>query len=687
MIHYLRAAGTSLILDARGAQVPQIVHWGMDLGPLSDAELVAVAGVAIPATAPNGVDVPQRLSLLPSVHDGWTGQPALIITPDPGPFTLRDVSAAERTLVVTCTAGPLMVTTTLELSPEGVLTAHHALHNGGEGTMQLTQAAVVVPLDAATSVEDLDFSGRWALERRPQRRRGAIGTWLRETRHGRGGHDAAFLPMSGTPGFSFRSGEVRAMHVAWSGDTRVWIDRSELGFTSFGGGERLNARTLGPADGYRTPDVVFAWSNAGIDGLSARLHPWVRSWSTIDRARPFTLNTWEAVYFKQSMEKLAPLVEAAAAVGIERFVLDDGWFHGRRDAHRALGDWSVDDTVWPDGLAPLTDLVTSRGMEFGLWFEPEMVNLDSDLARAHPDWVLNATDSPTWRWQYVLDLANPDVAEYLFTQMDARLRESPIRYVKWDHNRDLLVPDAHDQTVAFYGLLDRLRQAHPGVEFESCASGGGRIDLGVLRRVDRVWGSDTNDPLDRTLIHRWTGVLVPPEYLGAHVGDEVAHANARRSHLSMRLAVALLGNAGIESDVTKMSDRDRVALAAFGDEYKRLRSLIHGGVSVNADTADPSVIVRGVVSPERDHAVFTYAVIGPFATTLAEPLRPVGLDPDRIYEVRVLDFGAPARAAQGDPPPWFGQGVQLSGRALRYVGLSMPLMVPATAAVIELRAV
>ncbi|HEX4811446.1 MAG TPA: alpha-galactosidase [Nonomuraea sp.] len=226
------------------------------------------------------------------------------------------------------------------------------------------------------------------------------------------------------------------------------------------------------------------------------------------------------------LDRLLELADRAAAAGIERFVLDDGWFRHRRHDRAGLGDWYVDERVWPDGLRPLADRVRELGMQFGLWFEPEMVNPDSDLARAHPDWILGRSGRtpPPQRHQQTLDLARPEVFAYLLERLDTLAGEYALDSIKWDHNRDIAEPvhdgvaGVHAQTAATYRLLDELRRRHPALEIESCSSGGARVDYGVLARTDRVWTSDSNDALDRQAIQRWTGLLVPPERMGAHVG-------------------------------------------------------------------------------------------------------------------------------------------------------------------------
>lgn len=685
MIHHLRAAGVSVVVDSRGAKVPILVHWGADLGALTQNELAAFADAGVPAVAPSSIDVPFRHRLLPSIVDGWSGMPAV---------TMLGVDVMPRHVGTSQIAGVIesmsslaesMIATRIELTPTGVLLVEHSVRNTGAAALHLVSADVVLPIPARAR-EMLDFTGKWTRERQPQRLTPGLGTWLRESRHGRGGHDDALLMVAGTPGFGFRHGEVWSTHVAWSGDTRQWVERSPLGSTSLGAGERFESIALAPGAEYRTPVVVATWSADGLDGLSDRLHPWVRSWAPAPRPRPLTLNTWEAVYFDHSLEGLTPLVEAAASVGFERFVLDDGWFRGRTDDRRALGDWTVDPVHWPEGLSPLIDRVNDSGMEFGLWVEPEMVSLDSDLARAHPDWLLTDPASVTWRWQHVLDVSRDDVRAYLFERLDALLAEYPIRFLKWDHNRDLLVENTHEQVLGLYRLIDELRLAHPDVEIESCASGGGRIDLGMLRRVDRFWTSDSNDPLERQRIQRHTGILVPPEYLGSHVGDARAHTTGRVSTMAFRLATALFSHAGAEADLTKLPAADLEALRTWARVYKDHRALLHTGTVVRADAAEDAVLIHGVVSADRREALFSYAVMDAFDSALPPAMACPGIDPALSYRVEIVDLGATPTTIQDAAPPWTAGGVTLPGTAIRAGALAMPLLAPGNAVVVSLRA-
>ncbi|WP_370545110.1 alpha-galactosidase [Herbiconiux sp. VKM Ac-1786] len=713
-IHHLRAAGSSIVLDARGTAVPAVLHWGADLGALSPAELESFADSLVPAVGPSSIDEPSRPSLLPAVVDGCSSRPGLAGFGLPGgaPAALRleavevlSPSAVRVVLVPRGAAGhPVRVEIDLELTPHGVLQSRAAVQNLGDTPFALDTLELALPLPGRAR-ELLDFSGRWPRERQPQRRAMEHGTWLRESRHGRPGHDDAFLLVAGTPGFGFRSGEVWAVHLAWSGDKRLFAEASATGRQSLGGGELLSPGeiVLAPGERYRSPSLVAAHSDQGLDGLTARLHAHARAQSpTGTEPRKVMLNTWEAVYFDHDLERLEALADAAASVGVERFVLDDGWMLGRTDDRRALGDWVVDPEKWPAGLHPLIDHVTTLGMDFGLWVEPEMVSLDSEVARAHPEWVIGlepgaaagdpASPAPapapvSWRWQHVLDLANPAAFEHVLGQLVTLLREYPIAYLKWDQNRDLLGGSAHRQTAASYRLMDALRERFPGLEIESCSSGGGRVDLGVMARTDRVWPSDTNDPLERQGIHRFTSLVVPPECFGAHLGAATAHTTGRTHELSFRLATALFGHAGIEWDLTRASAEERAAVAHWIEVYKASRELLRTGTTVRADGPDPALWTHGVVAPDRSHGLFAVVTVAATREAVPAPVTLPGLDDSLSYRVEPVLLGGGPRLIQDAPPPWWlDGGVTATGRQLALVGLPMPLLAPEQSLVLRVTA-
>jgi alpha-galactosidase len=540
-------------------------------------------------------------------------------------------------------AAGLALRTELAALPGGALRARHVLTNSGSGPYVVDGLEVSVPIPD-DHLELLDFTGRHEGERRPQRHVLADGAWVRESRGGRPGLDSPTLLVAGQVGFGFGAGRVLGLAVATSGNSVLGVQRSGDEPASLFGGELLlpGEVVLGPGESYATPWVFVVTADDGLDGLAAALHAWQRSLPAHPATQPVTLNVWEAVYFDHDLERLRALADRAAQVGVERFVLDDGWFRGRRDPTAGLGDWYVDEDVWPAGLAPLVAHARGHGMQFGLWFEPEMVNPDSDLYRAHPEWALGTGERVPLleRQQLVLDLTNPDAWRHVFGRMDALLGEYAIDYVKWDHNRLLLdagspvragAPAVRAQTAAFERLLDALRAAHPAVAFESCASGGGRIDLAVVERVQRFWTSDLTDALDRQRIQRWTGQLVAPEYLGAHVSGPVSHQTGRTLTLDFRAVTAFFGAFGIEWDLTQAGADDLAALAAWVELHKQWRPLLHGGRVVRLDAADPAVWAHGVVAADRRRALFAHVQLEQSASNRGVVLRLRGLDPELRY--------------------------------------------------------
>ena len=712
LIH-LAGGAVSCVIDVSTGG-PRVLHWG---ARLAREELDALAATTEPAVVFSSFDVPRALGLLPVSGEGWSSTPGiewhragayadprLAITSvergarkDHGACDAVDISLADAEAEVT-------VLLTLRLDVHGILRARYCVtsHSDGERPLDLAALRIIMPLPARAN-EIMDFTGRWTRERAPQRMPVSDGSHRRAARRGRPGHDAPYLTVVGEEGFQFRSREVWAVHVAWSGDSEVSVERLPEGAgvhsAVVAAGELLapGEIRLGPGDQYCSPDVLLAWSNAGLDGLSEAFHGYARGLDAHPNSpRPLTLNTWEAVYFDHDPGTLTRLAALAAQVGVERFVLDDGWFAGRPDDRSGLGDWVVDTSKWPDGVQQLADAVHGHGMGFGLWFEPEMVNPGSELARAHADWVLGTRIGPTtWRHQLVLDLTRREVREHLLERIDHAVRTLGLDYIKWDHNRDLHGAVAHvdgahavhRQTLAAYELIDTLHQRHPALEIESCASGGARVDLGILSRTQRVWPSDTNDPIERQMIQRWTGLLLPPEVVGSHVGPARAHTTHRTSSLDFRFVTALFGHAGIEWDLASCSDEELVAIARWARLYKEFRPLLHSGRTVRADVADPGALLHGVVSIELDHALFSWARVATSGAASTPRVRVPGLDPFRQYAISLReDLGKASRQAVSDPswavasPP-----LRASGRFLAEVGLPLPLLNPGAALLLEFR--
>jgi len=724
---HLQTPGCSLLVEvpaqdtAGTSPLPRIVHWGPALDEGIDAAaLVLAISPPIPHASP---DDPTRRHLLPMPVDGWRLRPGLSGARADGTawspmFTVQALESHQGADTDTRPRGSandgrdekrcggwllvdavderaaLRLQTRLTLHPSGVLEFEQSLTNDGEDVYLLAELAATLPVPAR-AVEILDLTGRWCREHVPQRQNLNMGVWSREGRRGRTGHDSPLVLTAGTTGFGFGTGEVWGIHLAWSGDSTLWAERNPVGQSQVGAAELLapGEVRLAPGDTYTAPNAYAAYSDQGLDGMSAAFHELVRARPHHPRTpRPVILNTWEAVYFDHRLDRLSELADAAARVGVERFVLDDGWFGGRRDDATGLGDWYVSQDVWPVGLGPLIEHVTSLGMDFGLWVEPEMVNPDSDLFRAHPDWIMGEPGRipPTWRQQHVVDLANPQAYDFLLERLDTLLTDNDIAYLKWDHNRDL-VDAGHDgrpgvrlQTLALYRLLDELRSRHPRVEIESCASGGGRVDLGILERTDRIWPSDTIDALERQQIQRWTQLLVPPELLGMHIGSDVSHTTGRRHSLSFRAATAVFGHLGIEWDLTTISATESEQLAGAIAFHKQVRPLLHAGRVVRVDHPDPSVHVHGVVATDRAEAVFAYVQLASSPTEVPPPARLTGLEPGRLYRVAAVPLAGGPSAQEIAAPPWAAAGIVLTGQVLMRVGLQMPVLHPEQALVLHL---
>jgi len=689
---------TGLELDTSGDALPRVMAAGHVVGPPAPAGLpLCDRGPGMPLLGEHAHALytrphlrGHRLRADGGAGGAWTTR-----------FATDRIEVTDQRLLVEASDRDAGLALVLEVETlvGGSLRGRWTLTNTGATPYLLEGLELVLPV-ADHLTEILDLTGRHERERTPQRRPVTDGLWLREGRDGRPGLDAASLVVVGTPGFGTTHGEVVGVHVAWSGNSVLRVERDAATGTTVGGGELLlpGELVLAPQESYATPWVHVATADDGLDGLAAAWHTWQRALPAHPDRQPVVLNVWEAVFFDHDLERLLGIADRAARVGVERFVLDDGWFHRRRDDTAGLGDWWIDESVWPDGLMPLIEHVRDLGMEFGLWFEPEMVSPDSDLLREHPDWILAAGPHRApreQRQQQVLDLTRPEVLEHLHERMSAILAAHPIDYVKWDHNRDLLeagsgttggAPAVHAQTLAFHRLLDTLRAEFPHVAWESCASGGGRVDLGVLERVERVWTSDMTDALARQEIQRWSVQLVAPEYLGAHVSSPTSHTTGRTFDLDFRCATALFGAFGIEWDLTLADDDDLERLARWVADHQRLRPLLHSGRVVRPESPDPSVLLHGVVAADRSEALLAHVALDESVHNRGVRVRVPGLDEDAPY--RLAWEGPVSRRAvsMSAPLPDAGPtaGAEVLGRVLRTQGFWVPRRRPETVTLVRL---
>jgi len=487
------------------------------------------------------------------------------------------------------------VTLYYRLTPEhDILERWCELENAGSQVVTL-EVCNFASLHLPNGANELtSLSGAWAREFTTQRQRLPAGTHILESRTLQTSHAANPLILLNRPGQAWEeTGVAYFAALAYSGSWRMeveqlpsWDVRLHAGYNPFDFEIQLK-----PSERHITPALVCGVSAEGWGGASRRMHAFVmervlpRS-PQQSRFRPVLYNSWEATNFNLSYENQVELARRAAAIGVELFCLDDGWFGTRRSDTAGLGDWVVSKVVFPRGLEPLVAEVHRLGMKFGLWVEPEMVNPDSDLYRQHPDWVLHFPGRPRTeaRHQLILDFGRPEVIEYIYAQLDNLVSRYSISFFKWDMNRNVTEPGSvagkdlwHRHVSAVYTMMDRLRQKHPGLDIQSCSGGGGRIDLGILGRTDQVWVSDNTDAYDRLSIQEGFSLAYPARSLEAWVTHEHNFLTQRSASLGLRFDVAMRGALGIGSSLNELSDEELSEYASYIEFYKRIRHVIQEG--------------------------------------------------------------------------------------------------------------
>ncbi|MCO5565981.1 hypothetical protein L7F22_019656 [Adiantum nelumboides] len=712
--YHIHNGGVSVVIDGKAFGLPSIVYWGSELGKNVEEEVLeSMARAAKPEGVSGGLNISPRLTILPQQSHGWQGTPGVsLFRPKSGEFSfkldLESIEKVDENRIIIKGAdkkGGIEFELALKLTQSGLLSQKVSITNiEGQNELQVNNVYLSFPIPNKQT-ELLDTTGRHLRERHPQRHKFTIGRYIRESRRGRPGADATLLLAAGLPNFGFESGSAHAVHLAWSGNYTIAAERGPNYAPFIQTGELFEPGEiiLKPGSTYQSPEAFGSYGE-GLNQLSHRFHDYLRQRSFHPTLpRPVTINTWEAVYFDMRLDRLKAIADAAAEVGAERFVLDDGWFKGRRDDTAGLGDWFVDKDIWPKGLQPLWDHVDKLGLQCGIWVEPEMINLNSDLARKHPQWILRPNKDrlpQEGRQQQVLDISNPDAFKCIFTCLDNILTEYPlIKYFKWDHNRDLLEAGniygraaIHDNVIALYDLLAKLKQKHPGLEIESCASGGARVDLGILQHTDRIWTSDCTDPLERLTIQKYTNLLVPNELIGAHVGAERSHTTGRTNGLHLRAGHTLFSHMGIEWDISKIEKEELQELKKWIKLHKIWRDVIHTGKSVYADLEEESGgDLRGVISIDQSRAIFTYTQI---KTSQFYPVAPItfpGLQEDTLYKLTLVqDPSTDKQQFVGQSPlAWteVGKDCILSGKALNKVGVQIPTLLPETLIVFEVEKV
>ncbi|MGV8953006.1 MAG: alpha-galactosidase [Cypionkella sp.] len=674
----------TLALSSTGG-VPQVIYWGP---PLPATEDLAALALSQQFDLTGGmIDRLPDLSLCPLPGADWQGQPGLSISEADGRaitprFRFEAAEVTENGLRLLSVDEGLRICHSFRVHTTGVIAMTTELHADRDVHLHWLAAPVLpIPPDGR---EMIDVAGKWLGEFQLQHQPWSIGARLREARTGRSGQEHPPYALFPETGCTNTAGSVRALHYAWSGGHRMVAEelpdgRRQVQFGHAWGSESNAGRS------FKSAELLAVVSTNGLNGIGRAFQSDIRdrvvTWPDPVRPRPVHYNCWEAVYFDHDLDTLSDLATRAAELGAERFVLDDGWFGRRDNDTSSLGDWTVDRRKWPQGLHPLIAKITDLGMSFGLWVEPEMVNADSELYRAHPDWILGPADQTTGRHQVVLNLGLQAVQDHLFVALSALLQAYPIDYLKWDHNRLLPVVDA-DQARGTYALMARLRAAHPTVEVESCASGGGRIDAGILTHTHRVWLSDCLDPTERLRIQHDAALFLPACVVGSHVGAKKSHTTGRVQPMSFRAWVAATRHFGFEMDLRALEPDEAAVLKRVTTWWKANRDWLMQATILRLDSADPAVIAEMQLSQASERFLLTVGQVETSRQILPKPMRLTELDPNARYELRLLNpEDAPPQsrkrcALQHGP-------ICLSGTALMAQGVQMPVAWPSTLWVIE----
>ena len=690
MIHCWRLddARQTLALASKGGRLPEVIYWGAPLPP--DEDLEALAGATALDVTGGMLDENPDLSICPEAARSFHGQPGLILrdadgTPLLPKFVVSDVQQGATGLKIVCTdeVSRVSYTATFAMDPETHVIAMAAKLTSDRPLHLHWLAAPVLP-GPQHGDEMIDVAGRWCGEFQLNRTPWSPGIRYRENRTGRTGHEhfpGLILPCRGATN---TSGEAYAFHYGWSGGHRMVAEELPDGRRQIQFGHAARMETA-PATEFQTAPLYAVYSSDGLNGCAVSFQRHLRdrvvTWTKPGVPRPVHYNCWEAVYFDHNLETLKDIATRAASLGAERFVLDDGWFGQRDDDTSSLSDWEVDPRKYPDGLGPLIDHVHGEGMSFGIWFEPEMINPDSNIHRAHPDWALGADDQILGRQQKALNMALPEVRDFIYDRMAAILSAHEIEYIKWDHNRVLPMPDAA-QTRGSYALLDRLRAAFPQVEIESCASGGGRIDFGILSRTQRVWLSDSNDALERLKMQHNAALFLPSAVTGSHVGPRRCHTSGRTLDIEFRAWVAAQRHMGFEMDPRELDAHEAEVLRDVTGWWKENRDWMYHADILRLDAADPAVIAEQQMAQDGARFVVFAGKSATSAQIAPRPLRLTRLAPAARYRISLRNRGSASALSRGRHVLKEGP-VTLSGAALMQSGITLPWSFPETMWVVE----
>lgn len=667
----------------------QSLYWGARIDQDRDlSSLQSKAGLA-------SFDL--STTITPQEYAGWGAglytEPALKATFPDGNRSLvlhyvsHSIDGNQLEIVLKDISAPVEVHLYYRVYPEqGILARWSRIQNQGKDSIQLESAASASwTLPLGKGYEWSWLTGRWAGEWQLHTEPIESGSYVIESRRGSTSHQA-------NPWFSIdragetteESGPVWFGELGWSGSWKFTVEDTSWDQVRITGGYNpfdFQYR-LGAGEFLETPPFYAGFTAKGRGEASRILHRFQQAnifpGSPSPKLRPVLYNSWEATEFAVDENGQIALAEKAAKLGIERFVIDDGWFGQRKDDHRGLGDWYVNTQKFPHGLKPVIDRVYALGMDFGIWVEPEMVNPDSDLYRKHPEWAMNFPGRPRTeaRNQLLLNLARNDVKEYIFSMLDKLVTENDIAFLKWDYNRNWSEPgwDAapqEDQKKIYvkyvenlYEILDRLRAKHPRLEIESCSGGGGRVDLGILRRTDEVWTSDNTDAYDRLILQDGFTHAYSPHVMMAWVTDVPNFLNHRVIPLEFRFLSAMNGSLGVGGNLNKWSEEEMGQAQKLVAYYKKIRGTVQQGnlYRLREPQKNPASATEYVSADGKQAVVFAFLHSQNFGS-FYPVINLQGLEPNARYRITALDESKaklPAEAS-GSYLMHFGLWLKLQG--------------------------
>lgn len=567
---------------------------------------------------------------------------------------------------------------------KNVITRSVRVKNTGNTVVKLGKAASACLDLPFGDWQLLHFHGRHTMERTMERRDLMNGIQTISSARGISSHQhnpfVILCDRAATEDF----GECYGMMLVYSGNHRTDIELDQSGSVRavMGIHDEGFRWTLNPGQTFETPEVLMTFTDKGLTKLSQTYHRFIQhhichSCYALER-RPVLLNSWEAAYMDISEEKLLSIAKGAKELGVELFVIDDGWFGERDDDFRSLGDWFPNKRKLPDGLTPLLCKIHDMGLKVGLWVEPEMISENSDLYRAHPDWALTVPGrKPTMsRSQLVLDMSRSDVVDWLYEILSGLLRENPIDYIKWDFNRNLAdvysraLPASrqgevsHRFVLGYYDLMERLTKEFPDVLFEGCAGGGGRFDAGALAYSPQIWCSDNTDPVARLTIQHGTSFGYPVPAMGSHVSASPNHQTGRRTPIGTRATVAMAGTFGYELDPTRLTAEEKETVRGQIARFHELQDLIWEGEYYRLNDGS----AWELVSEDKSEALLSFVLVNPTANPKPNHIRLKGLNPDARYRVAWADFHESDEKLPHEISRTF------TGTALMYGGYTLPIL-------------